>query len=404
MKTSVVLVIDTRRAKADGSYALLLRIIHNRQSSQISLGIAVHEKDWDDTQRKIKSSYRGTESVTRLNNYLQKKKAEALDIITKLDEAKTLGTLSVTQLKDLIEQRTDGLSFFRYAEKLIAEMELMHKVGNARIYSITLSVLKTFAKDKDLSFRDISYGFLMKFEASHLTKGNALNGLAVYTRTIRAIFNRAIKDGVINSELYPFKNYQIKTTKTRKRAINIDAIKKIEALELEPKHSLFDTRNYFLISFYMRGLPFADLARLQPTTIIDGRVYYQRKKTDKPYNIKITPEIQAILNIYLRPGSKQPYIFPVINRETEKEQYKDIEWARKRYNKKLKKLATLCGIEENLTSYVSRHSFASRAKNLGIPIASISDMLGHGDSKTTEIYLDSLPSDIMDDFHEQIIR
>jgi site-specific recombinase XerD len=70
----------------------------------------------------------------------------------------------------------------------------------------------------------------------------------------------------------------------------------------------------------------------------------------------------------------------------------------------LKKIATLCEISENLTSYVSRHSFATRAKNLGVPIATISDMLGHADTKTTEIYLDSLQSDLMDEFHEKVIK
>jgi site-specific recombinase XerD len=84
--------------------------------------------------------------------------------------------------------------------------------------------------------------------------------------------------------------------------------------------------------------------------------------------------------------------------------YKDIEWSRKRYSKKLKLLAALCGIEENLTSYISRHSFATKAKNLGVPIATISDMLGHKNVKTTEVYLDTLPSDILDEFHELIIK
>jgi integrase/recombinase XerD len=154
----------------------------------------------------------------------------------------------------------------------------------------------------------------------------------------------------------------------------------------------------------MRGIPFADLAQLKLSNIIEGRIYYQRQKTDKPYDIKITPEIQSLLNEYIIGKVKEDFIFPIIKSNDLQNQYNEVEGARKRYNKKLKKIAELCGIEENLTSYVSRHSFATRAKNLGVPIATISDMLGHADTKTTEIYLDSLQSDIMDEAHEKIIR
>ncbi len=132
--------------------------------------------------------------------------------------------------------------------------------------------------------------------------------------------------------------------------------------------------------------------------------FINAKKTDKPYNIKITAEIKRILDFYVKDKEKDEYIFNIIKRESITDQYKDVEWARKRYNKKLKYIAELCGIQENLTSYVSRHSFATRAKNLQIPIADISDMLGHESIKTTEVYLDSLPSDILDEYHKKVIN
>jgi integrase len=226
----------------------------------------------------------------------------------------------------------------------------------------------------------------------------------MYLRTTRAIYNKAIKDGILDKELYPFERFTIKSIKTRKRAISLEAIKKIEKLALGTSDPLFHAKNYFLFSFYCRGMSFADLAELRVPNIIDGRILYQRKKTDKPFNIKITKEVQRILKIYLKGKTKDDSIFGIIKRNTPTEQYKDIEWARKRYNKKLKKIAELCDIEENLTSYVSRHSFATLAKNLGIPITGISDMLGHESIKTTEIYLDSLPSEIMDQYHEQVIK
>lgn len=404
MKTNILLVLDNRRAKQDGTYPILLRIVHHRVSSQISTGIFVKEKDWDSKGRKIKPSYRGTESVARLNNQLLKKKTEAVDIVTKLDEQKRLDSLSVIQLKELIERKVEKLSVLKFTEKLIADMKEAHQLGNARAYQSVLGILKTTNKGKDLTFQDLNYHFLLKLEQAHYAKGNEVNGLAFYMRTIRAIYNKAIKQGLADKEMYPFANYQIKSTKTRKRAITIEAIRKIESLIFEPSDPLFHTRNYFLLSFYMRGITFADLAYLKMSSLVDGRIIYQRKKTDKPYNIKITDEIKALLDCYISDQEKDDFIFPIIKRESEEDQYKSVLLARKRFNKKLKKIAELCDIQENLTSYVSRHSFATRAKNLGVPIATISDMLGHADTKTTEVYLDSLPSDIMDDFHEKVIR
>lgn len=404
MNTTVALVLNYRRAKADGTYAVLLRITHHRVYTQITTGVFVPDKDWDNKKRVIKSTYRGTESVTRLNNMLQKKKAEANDLITKLHEQKTLDTYTVFELKEMIEKKSDNLSFFKYGERQIEDLLRVGRIGTARTYKIVLDVLKSFNSKKDLSFQELNYAFLKKFEAAHLKKGNSLNGLAAYVRILKAIYNKAIKDSIVEKELYPFDTFRVKLSKTRKRAISLEAIKSIIDLKLEPDSSLYDARNYFLASFYMRGMPFADMAQLKLSNIIDGRIYYQRQKTDKPYNIKITDEIQAIFNLYTDGKKKSDFIFPIIKRTEPIEQYKDVEWSRKCFNKKLKLIATECKIDENLTSYVSRHSFATRAKNLGVPIATISDMLGHADTKTTEVYLDSLQSDLMDEAHEKIIR
>lgn len=404
MNTTVVYSLDYRSPKKDGTFPLLMRITHKTVLSQMAMGYSFHEKDFDEKKRIVKSSYQGTESVTRLNNYLRKKLVIAVDIITKLDEAKKLDALTSIEIRDLIKNSSQTTSFFGFMQSIIDEKAANKKIGTARIYKDVMSILKKFTNQKDLSFSALNYNFLLSLEADHLSRGNALNGLAVYMRTIRAVFNFAIKKGVIDQELYPFKNYSIKTTKTRKRAINITAIKKIEDLKLTQDHELYHTRNYFLFCYYTRGLPFADMAHLQVKDLIDGRIIYARQKTEQPLDIKITPKIATILNLYIQGKEKDKFIFDIIKRIDIADQYKDVEWSRHRYNKKLKKLAIICEIEQNLTSYVSRHSFATRAKNLKVPIMGISEMLGHDNIKTTQIYLDSLPSDDMDDYHNQIIE
>lgn len=214
------------------------------------------------------------------------------------------------------------------------------------------------------------------------------------------IFNRAIKAGVIKKELYPFTGYVIKTAKTKKRAIRRDVITLIENIELDKGSRVWHARNYFLFSFYTQGMNFVDLAKLKPSNIIESRIEYTRQKTKKDYSIKLTDQIKTILKIYLQGKSSDDYIFPIITRVGNPElEYKDIAEKRKIYNQNLKIIAENCGINSNLTGYVSRHSFATIAKHKGVPISVISEFMGHSDARTTEIYLDSFDKEVLDDYN-----
>src|SRR5690606_38876071 len=166
----------------------------------------------------------------------------------------------------------------------------------------------------------------------------------------------------------------------------------------------FNTRNYFVASYMMYGMNFTDMAFLRKSDIIDNRIRYRRKKTSKLYDIKVSDALNSILQHYICQNPESEYVFPILKRDSALLQYRDIEWARKRYNKKLKKLAKLCGIEENMTSYVSRHSFVTQAMILQVPLNAISTMLGHSSLKTTETYLKSLPSNIIDDYNQLILQ
>jgi integrase len=98
---------------------------------------------------------------------------------------------------------------------------------------------------------------------------------------------------------------------------------------------LYNARNYFMASFYMRGISFTDLAHLRVSDIVDGRIFYDRLKTGKPYDIKITPELQAILDVYL-PGRKHDdFVFPIIRRTDPARQYKEVQEKRARFNENL---------------------------------------------------------------------
>jgi len=430
--TSVKVSLDTRRSKSDGTYPLILRLTHKRKTTSIKIGIHLRKEDWDAETLEVKKSYKGTSNVKRLNNEIQKKKAEALDKILKLEEKSKHVPLTVTDVKQHIDPSATSQSFYEFGERLVKDLISTERIGTARSYEGVINVLKTFNKGKplaknlggnpketnklkfaakfkeihyrDLSFEEINYNFLTQFENYHLSSGNELNGLAVYMRTIRSIYNQAIKAGGVDKSLYPFAAYKIKTEPTKKRALDITYLTKIIGLDLTENHPSFDARNYFVVSYMMYGMNFADMAFLQKSDIANGRIRYRRRKTSKLYDIKIGESLAGILTHYIQKTPTSKYVFPIIKRETAVLQQRDIQTARKAFNKNLKDIATLCGIEQNLTSYVSRHSFATQAMIQNVPVSAISAMLGHSSLKTTEIYLKGLPSDILDDYNLKILQ
>lgn len=405
MDTSIGISLDTRRCRKDGTYPLVLRLGHKQRTTSIPLKVFLLEKEWDEKNRIIRKSYKGTESSTRLNNKHQKKKSDAWDIIMRLNESGELNYLSVGELRSKIEGSNDErVSFYQFAEEQINELKKANRFGTSRSYKGVVSVLKDFYPGKELQFQDINYKFLARFETNHASKGNTQNGLSVYLRAIRALYNKAIKSGIVEKEHYPFEDYKIKSVPTEKRALEWELLKRIIDAEINPDDKCFNARNYFISSYMMYGMNFTDMAYLKINDIKDGRIQYRRRKTSKLYDIKVTSNLDRLLSYYIKNNNGLGFVFPIIRTTELNQQDKNVMWARKRYNKKLKNLAQLCGIEANLTSYVSRHSFATQAMLQQVPLNAISSMLGHSSLKTTEIYLKSLPTNILDDYNAKIMQ
>lgn len=403
MQTSLNLSLDTRRKKRDNSFPIIIRLSHLQKTSSIATGQAVQEKYWDKSNKQVKRSYKGIVSVNFLNNLLLSEIAKAQDIINRLHYNGELNFLTINQLKSKIVRKSKYESFFEYGLNIAKDLKVSQRFGTARNYEGIISILKAFNKDKDLKFNELNLDFLKRFEQFHLAKpGNSQNGLASYMRTIKAIYNRGIKDGIIEREYYPFLNYKIKINPTEKRAIKVEYVKSILELDLKKGHSLFHYRNYFLLSYMTMGMSYIDMVFLRKKDIVDGRIKFQRKKTSKVYDIKVTEQMKAILKFYISKKKQSDFILPVLKRDTLELQYKDAQWGLKNYNKGLKKIADLCSIEERLTSYVSRHSFATHALYKNIPLSAISAMLGHSKLSTTQIYLKSLPSNVLDGYQEEL--
>ncbi len=405
MKANVTLTLDTRHQDKNGNYPIILRISFKRRNTSIRAGYSIPEKYWNNSKREVKNSYQGTSSVVRLNNLLLKKKANALNVITDLEDKGILWKMSVGQIKQqIVKEKTDS-DFFSFTMKHISELKEARRIGTARSYKFTMDAVKKFHGKEKLPFTHITYEFLSRMETNHLAKGNARNGFAVYMRTVRAIFNKAIKSGEVDRGSYPFDDFKITTEPTRKRAISLEAIQGIENLHLESEGMLQLSKDLFLSSLYLNGMNFSDLCFLTWNSIKGDRMQIQRAKTHQQFDMVIIPRMMEILDRYRLSSSKaEDYIFPIIKRLKPTEIDKDIQWARSRHNKRLKVIGEKAGINETLTTYVARHSFATIAKQKNIPISAIQELLGHSSIKTTEIYLDSLSSDILDDYQRSVLE
>ena len=149
---------------------------------------------------------------------------------------------------------------------------------------------------------------------------------------------------------------------------------------------------------------FADMMRLKWNNVSGDRIHYTRSKTKGNFIIKIMPPVKDILNYYRK--NKRPYIFPILLRDNlTPTQLND----RKRktlskFNKDLKELESIAGIDKPVTSYVARHSFAKCLKQKGAGTDIISESLGHQDIKTTKAYLKELDTAILDEASELLLQ
>ena len=402
MKPTINIVLNKKDPNKDETLPIALRITHCRNSRYITLDYAVTADEWNEETKTIRVGCKRYKNVIRINNKILQDYMEKSDLLEKLIVSGEVGSLSVTELKNRLINKTEDAFFCAYTEKIIKELKLAKKDGNAFVYQQAISFIKKNNQDKDILFERITYSFLKNAEAKFLSLNNSYNGLSFYLRTVRAIYNRAIKDGVAKKEQYPFEHYSIKETKTKKRAIRKPDIKKIKSHKLKKGTPMWHARNYFLFSFYNRGMNFADMAKLKVSDVGKDRITYQRSKTSKEFSIKLTAATRKLLKIYMNGKEPDQYVFPILERTSREDQFKDLYNKRKLLNKYLDRLAKECKIQTKLTSYVARHSWATIAKDLNLPIAVISEGLGHEDIKTTQIYLDSFDKDVVDDANELI--
>ena len=247
--------------------------------------------------------------------------------------------------------------------------------------------------DKEVLFDQLNADLFAEYEAYLKSRGNTPNTISFYMRILKAVYNRAVEAG-LTEQRHPFKFIYTGVEKTMKRAISLNDLKRIKGLDLSLKP------NMFLFCFYTRGMSFIDMAYLRKKDLQNGILSYRRRKTGQQLFIKWEKCMQGILDKY--PVNETEYLLPIITKRDEdyRKQYTN---ELHRVNHLLKKIGKQLDLPIPLTMYVGRHSWASVAKSRNVPISVISEGMGHDSENTTQIYLASLDTTVVDKANKKIL-
>lgn len=406
MSISIKYALDTRRAKEDKTFPLVMRVIINRRTVLIPSGYSLLLGEWDHKNQQVKSKSKSIEqSSGKLNVFLAKRSVQVREYLSELNDNDEMLSTSYAVIKNRLKEILHGSSVGKMDLFLFMDqqMELLleaHKYGSFDSTKTLKRSLKNYCNSEVLSFTEVNYEFLKGYEASHFSRGSIQGSLAVYLRTLRSIYNKAIKQGIVHEKYYPFKDYKIKSGSPQKRAISKTDYLKVKKAQLDNSSAVGIARNYYVASFILRGINWIDLCYLKRDNFSKdwNRVSYIRRKTKKRFTLEVLPDLLEIIKIFQKKelDDVKGFIFPVIKESmNERGKAKRIKSRRKKINGYLKKLAQRLAID-SFTYYSARHSWGTISRDLGLEISYIKEGYGHATEEQTQDYLNEVSNKEVD--------
>jgi len=400
-----------RRTK-DDLCPVKLCVTHNRTQKYYSISKKISKNEWlflslDDIEKVTSDSPRG------------KYRDIAFEYKRITDEAKKvineINVFSFNQFEEKYFQKpTSWDNIFVAMIDHIKTLKAEERFGYAESFESTLRAVKEFHEGKKfeyksrqkvetryndyiggkpLTFYDITPGWLKKFESYLLKDKKSKSTIGVYCRNIRVLFNIALKVHKIKAE-YPFDVYKTKSSEGRKIALTALQMGLIANYKTEhPEENFY--RDLFMFSFLGCGMNFADILRLKDSNIIDGELWFVREKTkiketrEEKLQIPLTKTMKSIINKYSKKTiGYDGYIFPILDPAmSEERKFRTVKETIKRANYHISQIGKKAGINEHVSTYVARHSWATIAKNSGASMEFLSEALGHSSVKVTKGYL-----------------
>lgn len=298
----------------------------------------------------------GKVKTARLNTILQEVERVCLE-----NTGKPKDVLKGIIMSEVLgKKKTSEKTLAEYLRGYIAQCKTKR---TSELYEATARKVEKYDKNATLQI-DVSW--LSRFEA-WMARENKINAYAIHLRNIRTVMNWAIENGW--TENYPFRRFKIKHEATRKRNLSAQFIHDLMFREVEPFQERY--KDLFMMSFFLIGMNPVDLLNAKENQLSDGRFEYVRAKTHKLYSIKVEPEAQALIDKH----RGERYLLS----------YADTSGYKAVCDKTNIFLKT---VRSDISLYYARHSWASIASELDIPMETISAALGHSfGNTTTEIYI-----------------
>jgi len=379
--------------------AIYYQIIHRRSIRQITSDCKVYADEWDDRRSMVAPGHNASRRCEilamrgQIQRDIERLKAIIHRLEAELDDC-TADDIAAEYRRDAAEN-----TLFNLMSRTITRLRKTGRERTSETYTATLHSFSNFRQGRDIMLDHITPELMEDYEAWHRRRGVVPNTISFYMRILRALYNRAVEQGVVRDRS-PFRHVYTGIDRTVKRALPLSAIRKIKTLDLSADPRLDHARDMFMMSFYLRGMSFIDMAYLRKTDILCRRVSYRRRKTGQRLTIGWTREMQEIIDKY--PANPTQYLLPIICKPcaNERAAYLNAGYS---INRSLKQIARIAGITLPLTLYVARHSWASAAKTKGIPLGVISEGMGHNSEATTQIYLASLDTSVVDRANSKIL-
>ena len=374
------------------------RITHKQTIRQITTPYRIFREEWDAQKSEVALACGGRELFLRTVREHTARDTERLrTIIGRLETAGCAFTAD--DIVDRFLAPAHEGSFVRFMEELVARLQHLGKIRTSETYAAAAESFMRFRGGRDLLLNEIDSDLMVEYQTYLRQRGLAMNTVSFYNRILRAAYNRAVEKGLAEQR-HPFRHVYTGVDKTVKRAIPLQAIRRIKNLDLSARPSLEFARDMFLFSFYTRGMSFIDMAHLRKQDLRNGILSYRRRKTGQQLFIKWEQCMQEIAGKHAAKGSDR--LLAIIRTpDNALRQYRN---ALRLVNNKLKTISAMAGLQTNLTMYVSRHSWASIARSKHVPLSVISEGMGHDSETTTQIYLASLDNFLIDRANSMILK
>lgn len=376
---------------------IYFQIIQNRVIRQMNTDYKVYAYEWDAEMESVVVSGTRANILCGIKERLEWDLSRLEKVVRQLEQERRRYTAD--DVITLFHKVTKETSLFSFMHSVIAQLKQLGKIRTSETYTATLKSFMEFRKEQDVPLDGMDSDLMLLYEAYLKAKEIRMNTISFYMRILRAVYNRAVEKG-FTPQRYPFRHVYTGVEKTVKRAVPVKVIKVLKELDLSMKPSLDFARDMFMFSFYTRGMSFVDMAYLKKTDLQNGILIYRRRKTGQKLTIKWEKCMEEIIKKY--PSNGSDYLLPIIKEQgNDRKQYDN---ALHLVNYRLKALSEMLKLQRPLTMYVARHSWASAAKARNVPLSVISEGMGHDSEKTTQIYLASLETSVVDKANKMILE